>query len=216
MSHEKRTDLRVRRTHKFLQDALVELIDERSFDLITVGDIAERAMINRATFYRHYQDKYDLLARIFEETADDLVAQMKPVRKDADGRAAVTPPEIWIRFFEHIKEHARLYRAMLGKNGSPWFVARMQEYTVKIMLEFEKQWEREIGPGRKADRTMPGELPVLLLAHALTGAIVWWLEREERYAPKQIADWFYYSAFSGYLATLGYGGAQPSSNDAKE
>ena len=54
MSHKEQTDLRVWRTHHFLQEAMVELITEKGFDAITVGDIAERAMINRATFYRHY------------------------------------------------------------------------------------------------------------------------------------------------------------------
>ena len=67
MSHEEQIDLRIRRTHKFLQEAMIELITEKGFEAITVGDIAERAMINRATFYRHYQDKYDLVAKIFED-----------------------------------------------------------------------------------------------------------------------------------------------------
>ncbi|MBZ0292889.1 MAG: TetR/AcrR family transcriptional regulator, partial [Anaerolineae bacterium] len=51
-------DLRVRRTRKLLQQALIELTVERGFSEITVGDIAERAMGNRSTFYRHYLDKY--------------------------------------------------------------------------------------------------------------------------------------------------------------
>jgi AcrR family transcriptional regulator len=79
MSHEEQTDLRIRRTHKFLQEAMIELITEKGFDAVTVGDIAERAMINRATFYRHYQDKYDLVAAIFEEAANHLVEDMKPL-----------------------------------------------------------------------------------------------------------------------------------------
>ncbi|GHO49828.1 TetR family transcriptional regulator [Ktedonospora formicarum] len=42
------------------------------FGAITVGDIVKRAMINRATFYRHYQDKYYLVVKIFEEAANHL------------------------------------------------------------------------------------------------------------------------------------------------
>ena len=60
------SDLRVRRTQKLLREALIALIEERSFDAITVGEIAERAMVSRAAFYRHYQDKYDLVEKIFE------------------------------------------------------------------------------------------------------------------------------------------------------
>ena len=43
MSHEETTDLRIQRTHKFLQEAMIELIGEKGFDAITEGDIDERA-----------------------------------------------------------------------------------------------------------------------------------------------------------------------------
>jgi AcrR family transcriptional regulator len=55
-------DPRVKRTRKLLQDALLDLLGEKSFDAITVQDIAERSTINRATFYAHYVDKYALFA----------------------------------------------------------------------------------------------------------------------------------------------------------
>src|ERR1700730_16662402 len=55
-------DPRVRRTRKLLQDALLDLLAEKSFDAITVQDIAERSTINRATFYAHYVDKYALFS----------------------------------------------------------------------------------------------------------------------------------------------------------
>src|SRR5215470_13637762 len=106
------TDLRIRRTHKFLQEAMIELIAEKGFDAITVGDIAERAMINRATFYRHYQDKYDLAVKIFEETVGHLVTTMKPSHGYVRHLDPENPPELWIQLFKHFAEHARLYRAM--------------------------------------------------------------------------------------------------------
>ena len=56
-------DLRVIRTKESIQDALVELIEEKGFEAITVKDITTRAKINRGTFYSHYQDKYDLIAK---------------------------------------------------------------------------------------------------------------------------------------------------------
>jgi AcrR family transcriptional regulator len=146
MSHEAQTDLRIRRTHHFLQEAMIELITEKGFEAITVGDIAERAMINRATFYRHYQDKYDLVAKIFEEAANHLVTDTKPLHKGSDpGEKEENLREIWNQFFEHVAQHARLYRAMLGKNGSPWFAARMREHITRLILENERRWERQAG-----------------------------------------------------------------------
>src|ERR1700674_1988307 len=60
-------DPRVKRTRSLLQDALVELLAEKSFDAITVLDIAERSTINRATFYAHFADKYELFASFSRE-----------------------------------------------------------------------------------------------------------------------------------------------------
>ena len=203
MSHEEQTDLRIRRTHKFLQEAMIALITEKGFDAITVGDIAERAMINRATFYRHYQDKYDLVVKIFEETADSMMEHMKPFHKDAGQMDTENPPQIWVQVFEHIAENARLYRAMLGKNGSPWFAARMREHIIKLILENERRWKHPVGPRQPIDPAMPEELPVMQLSHVLIGTIVWWLESEKRYTPRQMATWFCRFAFSGYFSTRG-------------
>jgi AcrR family transcriptional regulator len=210
MSHEELTDLRIRRTQKFLQEAMIELIAEKGFDAITVGDIAAHAMINRATFYRHYQDKYDLVAKIFEETANQLVENKLPIRKDTQQSETENPPEIWVQIFEHFADHARLYRAMLGKNGSSWFAARIREHTIKLMLEQEKRWRQYKEPRHPTDPAMPHELPVIQLSHVLIGTIVWWLESEKSYTPRQIATWFHRFAFYGYLSALGYGEPPPS------
>lgn len=54
-------DPRIQRTRKLLVQALGELIGEKSFQSITVSQIAERATLNRVTFYAHFRDKFDLL-----------------------------------------------------------------------------------------------------------------------------------------------------------
>ncbi|MGG1550980.1 TetR/AcrR family transcriptional regulator [Paenibacillus ferrarius] len=54
-------DPRVIRTRRLLQDAFASLIQEKDFELITVRDIAERATVNRATFYAHFVDKFEIL-----------------------------------------------------------------------------------------------------------------------------------------------------------
>ena len=56
-----REDLRVRRTKKALYDAFMQLLCEKSFDEITVNELCDVAGIRRATFYKHYSDKFDFL-----------------------------------------------------------------------------------------------------------------------------------------------------------
>ena len=54
-------DLRVRRTKKALFDAFLRLLCEKPFDEITVNELCDTAGIRRATFYKHYSDKFDFL-----------------------------------------------------------------------------------------------------------------------------------------------------------
>lgn len=58
---EKKDDLRIRRTHKLLCDAMLELLKTKSFDDISVVDICDKAMVHRATFYKHFDDKNDFM-----------------------------------------------------------------------------------------------------------------------------------------------------------
>ena len=62
----KKIDLRVKRTHKMIIEAFIRLVEEKGYDNVTVQDIADEAMINRATFYAHFKDKQDLYEQIFE------------------------------------------------------------------------------------------------------------------------------------------------------
>ena len=54
-------DPRVKRTRLLLEQAFMELTEEKGFQAVTVQDITEKAGVNRATFYAHFTDKYDLL-----------------------------------------------------------------------------------------------------------------------------------------------------------
>ena len=57
---EKRVDPRVRRTRELIVRAFNELVAEKGHTGLTVQEIAERATINRATFYAHFADQYEL------------------------------------------------------------------------------------------------------------------------------------------------------------
>lgn len=57
----KSKDLRVEKTEKALLDALFETLRTKEFNQITVQDLCDKALVRRSTFYRRFDDKYDLL-----------------------------------------------------------------------------------------------------------------------------------------------------------
>lgn len=173
------TPLRVRRTQKLLREALVELIEERGFEPLTVREITERAMVSRAAFYRAYQDKYDLVEQIFQEAMSALLNAVGEL-------GAEHPPEMWVRFFEHIVAYERLYRALLGSKGSPWFVRKMRTSLADLVKERGLLPHGPTAFHRPAHTFSDGFVPVLVSA-MFVEAITWWLEQERPYTPREIA-----------------------------
>lgn len=212
------TDLRVRRTHALLRKTLIDLIAEKGFDAVTVGDIAERAMVNRSTFYRHYPDKYALVTSIFEDAVDQLVSELGQERLEALdwmvntlGTQAEQPISLemqhtlaaWEAFFEHFARHAKLYQTMLGKHGSSWFTTQMCSYTASV-LQQRLRASPWLGTRQtESPNTMPEEVAIRSLANWLVGLLTWWLENEIAYPPSQMAIWSLRCITQGYVSALG-------------
>lgn len=171
-------DIRVKRSQKFLRDALIDLIEERGFDALTVGEITERAMVSRATFYRNYQDKYDLVEQIFAEAVQALFDAVSEPGTEH-------PPRIWVCFFEHIAEYERLYGALLGRKGSSWFVLKMRASLVELIKQYEHRPAlQSVDP---ANASFTDVYVRNLLAVMLVETITWWLEQDRPYSSQEMA-----------------------------
>ncbi len=170
-------NLRERRMQKLLREALIALIEERGFEALTIGELTERALVSRATFYRHYQDKYDLVEQIFEEAMSVLLDQLGELGREH-------PAEIWVRFFEHIAEYDKLYRALLGSKGSPWFVRRMRASLAELIKE---RGCFSHGASPHPVHTFSDGLVPDLVSIMFVEAITWWLEQGKPYTPREMA-----------------------------
>ena len=67
-----KVDRRITKTKKAILCAYLSLLQTKGADSISVSDITKKADINRATFYAHYKDKFELLEQSIKEVLDDL------------------------------------------------------------------------------------------------------------------------------------------------
>ncbi len=116
------TDPRAMRTRQNLREGLMETVVKKPFREITINDIATSAGVNRATFYLHYEDKYDLL----NDTANTLV---KEIRGEVENDLGFDPTQMphlkpfafhqdrMTILLHHFKKHREFYLAVMGKNG---------------------------------------------------------------------------------------------------
>jgi AcrR family transcriptional regulator len=187
-------DLRVRKTRKGLQDALIALLGERAFESITAGEIAARAMVNRATFYRHYRDKFDLAHAIFAGALDAMVGTLgrpdtplvDPHPQEEDFQRA------WASLFHHVAANERLYRAIFNGSDGAAFTRLIREHLVKIVKRRTEERIRLRQPMRGTARLIEqpaDDLPYMLVANTLLGSLVWWLDDGMHYEADKIIEW---------------------------
>lgn len=100
-------DLRIKKTHKLLVEALFKLLKEKPFEKIKLNEICEEAMIHKTTFYNHFEDKYDLLKFAITELQKNMLNQMN----DTDDFFNYYLNLAYI-YMKHIKENKEFYYAV--------------------------------------------------------------------------------------------------------
>ena len=170
-------DLRVRRTRKLLQQALIEGAIEKGFAALTVRDITERAMVNRSTFYRHYLDKYDLL----EQHLNEIYEMLEEGGVIGEGRNAGL-----VELLKQIQQSPDFYRVVLGPQADAFLSQRFRQQTQQRYLAYFHQAFPEAASD--PDRP-PLDLKFTTAASAACSALAWWLEQERPSTPEQFAHW---------------------------
>ncbi|WP_026886872.1 TetR/AcrR family transcriptional regulator [Clostridium beijerinckii] len=168
-------DIRTKRTHQQIRDALIDLISEKHFDNITVSDITNLAMINRSTFYRYYQDKYDVVLKIFEEAMEKMNRDLGPPKRSLKYYNEEQISDPWVKLFDHFAENKRLYLSMLDDSCNIWFISRLRSNIISMFRERENLRGSFIVSNESCSPEIQ-EMAFLFTANALIGTIDWWLK----------------------------------------
>lgn len=120
-------DLRIVKTKKNLYDSLIKLMSVKEFEDIKVSDICSLALINRSTFYSHFNDKYELLYSFISDLKNDLQEHINKNEK-IDSLKEYYLSMISL-FLDHIDENIDIY-SMIVKNNSNSIVMDMINNTL--------------------------------------------------------------------------------------
>ena len=189
------TNLRVRLTCTLLQDAFLELIKDRSFDSITVSQIVEKAGVNRATFYRHYQDKYQLVTAIFADAVNSLFLAARfpePHFLDADE----APKEFLEKFLKTVMEYigvnANLYRSLFSSSANVELERHIRDQIVPILksrIEYLVARGKAVSWIGGVPQLPQSDIPYIFMANNVIGAIRWWLLEGQGKDLERVAEW---------------------------
>jgi len=166
-------DPRIRRTRQMLFNALGELLTEKSFDDISVQDIADRSTVNRATIYDHFTDKFALLeAKITDQFRSQFDARMA----GTEGSCPVAQKQLVLTLCEFLSKVAGCQK--LQRQFEPLVEARVKSILREYMLDSILKQGLPLAEA---------EIRATLASWALYGSALEW-SREKRTSPEQLAD----------------------------
>src|ERR1700730_13390179 len=165
-------DPRIRRTRQMLFKAFQDLLTEKTFQLITVQDIAERSTLNRATFYDHFTDKFALLEAMMGERFQTLIAARIAGN---EGTCEASLRQLILAACDFLAEvssgcqkHQRQFE--------PIVESRVKAILCELLLE-----------GLKSHQAKNPELKAAMVCWAIAGAALHW-SREKKVSAAQLAD----------------------------
>ncbi|MFC4306809.1 TetR/AcrR family transcriptional regulator C-terminal domain-containing protein [Cohnella boryungensis] len=167
-----------------LRDALVELLEEMDIEKISVNRLAQRATINRVTFYLHYRDIPDML----DKMADDMVEEFKSIMKASETSHVKDKDAEWplmVSLLEHIAEQSRFYKVILATNRTTVFTDRLLQLLKSLIVVKLEHAEKFVeGTGIKR------EIAIWYGSSAVIGSIIAWLRMDMPYTPQFLAGQF--------------------------
>lgn len=169
-----KVDRRVVRTQEAIKKALLELMNEKNFDDITIQDISDRANINRSTVYLHYLDKFDLLDKIMEE-------HIKNMGDFCESATEMDFIESTVHCMEYLESNYLFFSTMLASEGAPYFRSRFLKFNIE---EFRK--DVDIKKGKNHGHSE--DVIVQFVANAYVGTVEWWLKNGMPYPPRVMAE----------------------------
>ncbi|CBI42958.1 Transposon Tn10 tetC protein; ORFL [Bacillus amyloliquefaciens DSM 7] len=120
------------RTQTIIKDAFLELLKEKTFSSITINHICEKAMIHRSTFYRHYEDKYELFSDASNSIAINLFEQTKGGLDQEH--------TLFEEIIEYVDLNRELFFNLTSKNNSLELYEKLIQFGAENLYEISMEY----------------------------------------------------------------------------
>lgn len=176
MSTKPTKDLRVRRTQKWLQEALIKLMREKPYRDIQITEIADRAEVSRPTFYLHYRSKEDLLLSLVDQVFAEFFSDLVKAAANGEYRKL----SLCVQFFKYWERHADKLSLVIAADIQSEIIDRMRGYLRQMLLFIKAQTGRPVADGHALD------LMVGFMSSGAYALLIQWVTQKLPYSAEQM------------------------------
>jgi len=174
----KSDDARARRARDQIAWALIELMREKTYDAITVQEIAQLAQVSRTTFYAHFQDRDDIMVRYNIVFGQLLGGHLQWDETSSQYRFPIA------HLFEHVRSFRFLYDSLSRAR-------RMDDLLKVLRINMAGEFEKYIVRTRGESNGVPASLLAQHLAATIIQLLMGWMEHHCRSEPQTMDDHFH-------------------------
>ena len=169
-------DLRVRRTRKWLQEALLSLMLEKQFSKISIAEITDKAEVSRPTFYLHYRSKEEVLEDYLDSMYRDFMVDMEP------NLDSIIQGKMAIKLYEQISDQAVFLRSLIDSEVSNLVVHKLHQYCYEVI---KKSLDQSLFP--TCDDTT-WDFVIASIAGSVYAVSVRWLQMDNPLSVKEMGE----------------------------
>ena len=195
----KKQDLRVIRTKKMIITAFLSLVQEKGYEAVTIQNIADEAMINRATFYAHFKDKPDLYDYIMDFAVSKMSLILNADKLNNSKFIQIKTIELTLKkVFMMIKENQESFIILTEGSSSEIF-------RQKISDVLTSQYDETFSKLKITENDI--EVPISFIVEYMTsifiGTVHWWITTDSDFSPEHMARLVIKLVGNGHLTVLG-------------
>lgn len=176
MSTKDSTDLRVRRTRKWLQEALLSLMLEKPFTRISIAEITDQAQVSRPTFYLHYRNKEEVLEDYLDSMYKNFMDDMQPYLD------SIIQGKMAVKFFEQIADQAVFLRSLIDSEVSNLVMNKLHKYCYDVIKQSLDQ-----APYPSIEGTI-WDYVIASIAGSVYAMSIRWLQMDMPHTPKEMGN----------------------------
>jgi len=176
MSTKDSTDLRVRRTRKWLQEALLSLMLKKPFTRISIAEITDQAQVSRPTFYLHYRNKEEVLEDYLDSMYKNFMDDMQPYLD------SIIQGKMAVKFFEQIANQAVFLRSLIESEVSNLVMNKLHKYCYDVIKQSLDQ-----APYPSMEGTI-WDYVIASIAGSVYAMSIRWLQMDMPHTPKEMGE----------------------------
>ena len=179
-------DRRQEKTKQAILQALIDLIDQKGLDQVSVSDLCQQANINRSTFYLHYKNMEDLLLSVEADFIREITDAIQDLETEDLIYNSQALTQLFTRILESIEKNSDLIITLMSPTTSPRTRLTIEQAIENIIID--RMNTAIISEATQEELSVSKTYIAVTISSLFTGIVAEWLLSGKKESPQDLGQ----------------------------